>query len=821
VHRSVGVLLLLLSFCVSWPAWAHEPGTLPPADGPPRLKTFVEPAYPAEDRLHGIGGTVTLRLHIDAGGRVTAASVEHGIEPSIDQAALSAGRKLTFDPARQGGLAVPSVISFEYRFTPPGHTHALPVVTDQAAVERVSSDQVDTVSVVQSVDEERPLTAASARSVRQRDLARRPVNRPSDLLRVTPGLLVVQHAGGGKANQYLLRGVDADHGTDVAISYDGVPVNMVSHGHGQGFADTNFIIPELVERVDVAKGTYFVDKGDFATAGAVDLYSRDRGPSFVALQGGSFDTVRAVGIASPELGNAWHPLLAAEVMHTDGPFQNPERFAKYNLHCGLDYDAGEHSRIALSASAYHGTWNASGQLPGRAVAQGLVGFFGALDPSEGGESGRESVSVRYTLRPDPYRELQALAYLTFYDFDLYSNFTFFSRDPVDGDEIEQRDHRVVRGARASYRWMRQWRGVLFDSTLGGEARADSIANGLDHVRQRERLARVTDDAIEESALAVYARQEVQPLRWLRLVGGLRLDHYAFRVDDHLEDLATTGTATSGSRGAGRVSPKATVVLSPHRTTDVFLNFGYGFHSNDARGVIRSADAVTPLTRAIGYELGTRTHLADRRLELALALWGLDLDSETVWVGDEGTTESAGATRRLGLELEGRWEILPWLFADADLTASRARFRQNDGNGQAVALAPRLMFSGGLAALHPNGMRGGLRALYVAARPATPDGFLEAEGALLFDAFAAYRWRAFELSLTLENLTDRRYKSAQFATVTRLAGEAPTSAPPPPGACPPGTRAAADGKTGNFRGCQDLSFSPGNPFSLRLGATCYF
>jgi outer membrane receptor protein involved in Fe transport len=262
-------------------------------------------------------------------------------------------------------------------------------------------------------------------------------------------------------------------------------------------------------------------------------------------------------------------------------------------------------------------------------------------------------------------------------------------------------------------------------------------------------------------------------------------------------------------------------VSPLASTDVFVNFGYGFHSNDARGVVRSQDPVTPLARTMGYEVGARTRLLDRRLELAFALWGLDIDSETVWVGDEGTTEASGATRRLGVEGEARAEIRPWLFADADVTVSDAKFRDNAGNGRAVALAPRFTFSGGLAALHPSGLRGGLRGLHIAERPATEDGFLRAEAATLVELYAAYRWRSLELALTVENLLDRRYKAAQFATVTRLNNEAPTSAPPAAGACPPGARVSTNEQSGNFAGCEDVSFSPGNPLGVRVMATYYF
>jgi TonB family protein len=802
---------------------AAEPA-LPEPDGPPVLRHYAAPEYPPEGRAHNQGGVVTLRLHVGETGEVEEVAVERGLGPTFDQAARTAARELSFHPAHLGGRAVAATLYFEYRFTPPGHTHTGPTAATEAELmpggEPLQAEEIEHVTVVESVEEERPLTAASARTVRDRDLQLRPMQRPADLFRVTPGLLVVQHAGGGKASQYLLRGFDADHGTDVAFSLDGVPLNMVSHGHGQGFADPNWIIPELVERVEIAKGPYFVEHGDFSTAGAIDLVTRERSESFLSAGGGSFNSVRAVGIAAPALAAGWTPLLAAEMERTDGPFQNPEGFTRYDLFARLTRDIDPRSRLSVTASAYNGSWNASGQLPTRAVRAGLVDFYGALDPTEGGTSARDNLYLSYRLRPDPSSEFRALAYLCHYDFTLYSNFTFFSADPVNGDQIEQRDRRSLAGAQASSRWLRQWRGILFDSTLGGSARADAIASGLHHDRARERLATLVDDDVTETAIGLYAKEEVQLTRWLRLVGGLRLDHFTFRVDDHREDLGTTGSATSGARGASQVSPKGTVVLSPHATTDLFLNFGYGFHSNDARGVVRGTDPATPLTRSLGYEVGARSRLFARRLEVAMALWGIDLGSETVWVGDAGTTEAAGATRRLGVELEGRAELRPWLFADLDVTWSDARFRENAGNGGAVALAPRLTVSGGLSAQHPRGWRVGLRGLYIAARPATEDGFLQAGSTALVDLFAAQRYRSFELSLTVENLLDRRQASAQFATVTRLAGEPPTSAPPPPSACPPGTRAASD-QAGAFRGCEDLSFSPGNPLALRLMATYHF
>ncbi len=814
-------------------AYAHsdpeeEEPELPRTYSAPTLRKFVTPEYPEEQRQNGVGGTVTLRLRIDTNGDVVAADVVRGIAADFDQAALAAGRKLKFYPGHMSGQHVSSTIEFEYRFTPPGHTHTaaeLPAPPDSpVAVEPpvdehpIHLERLETLTL--SVAEERPLTAASARTVRDRDLKLRPMTRPGDLFRVTPGLMVVQHAGGGKANQYLLRGFDADHGTDVALTFDGLPLNMVSHGHGQGYADSNFVIPELIERVEVQKGPYFVEQGDFANAGSVDLVTRDRGESFVSFGGGSFDTLRSVAIAAPTVSDHFRPLLAIEAMQTNGPFENPERFKKYNLYSKITYDIDANSSLSLAASAYSGTWRASGQLPSRAVRDGRVGFFGTLDPTEGGSTSRENLYVTYKHRPSSQSEFKALAYLTRYDFKLFSNFTFLSRDPINGDQIEQSDNRSIVGTRASYRWLKQWGGILFDSTVGGSSRSDDIRNGLGYTRARERLQTVVDADIAQSSVGAYFKEEVQLAPWLRLVGGLRTDHFKFRVDDNLANLAVPGESTSGIRGAVRTNPKASVIVSPTRNLDLFMNFGKGFHSNDARGVVRRVDAVTPLTTTLGYEVGARTRLLNRRLELAAALWGLDIASETVWVGDEGTTEASGATRRVGVEVEGRWEILPWLFADLDVTATNAKFRENAGNGNAIALAPRLTMSGGISALHRSGVRGALRGLYIAERPATEDNFLRAEAITLIDAFAAYRWRAFEVSLTIENVINRRYKAAQFATVTRLPGEPSTEAPPPAGACPGGSRSATN-EAGNFQGCEDVSFSPGNPFGARLMAAYYF
>ena len=670
---------------------------------------------------------------------------------------------------------------------------------------------------------ERPLSAASSLTVRENDLRLRPIQRTADLLRVAPGLITIQHAGGGKASQFLLRGFDADHGTDVALTLDGVPINLVSHAHGQGYADTSFIPPEIIDRVEVFKGPYFAELGDFATAGAINLVSKRRlDGCFASLQGGMYGTLRGVvGAGHSFLDGKLQALVVGEGSYSDGPFENPERWKKFNLFGKWTYRLSPGSSLSLAVTSYAGDWYASGQIPARAVDSGQLSRFGFIDPTEGGTSSRHSVYLSYQLK-DSDHDLSVLMFYTRYALRLYSNFTLFSKDAELGDGIEQADDRDLAGFRISYQRRARLGWLGLDTSIGASGRFDGIHNSLHRQLARQRLAPISDHDIRESSLALYAKEELRFSRWVRLIAGLRADYFTFDVSDRRADpsaMAPASDVTSGVRGEVLVSPKATLVVSPHRAVDLFANVGRGFHSNDARGVVRGVDPVTPLTAAWGYELGARTRLWNR-LDLAASLWGLDLDSELVWVGDEGTTEASSATRRLGFEFEGRLRITSFLFADLDLTLNDAKFVQNAGNGGSVALAPRVTVAAGLSAQLPWGLRGALRFTGIDARPATEDGFLTAQGVYLLDAFVSYRYRFIELGLSVENLTNAAYRSAQFATTSRLRTDAPNDAPPPPDACPSGTRAQTDGR-GFFSGCEDIHFTPGTPINIQARATVYF
>jgi outer membrane receptor protein involved in Fe transport len=677
-----------------------------------------------------------------------------------------------------------------------------------------------------------PMSAASSQVVRDRDLQLRPRMRPADIFEVAPGLIVVQHAGGGKANQYFLRGFDADHGTDLALSLDDVPINMVTHGHGQGYADPHFIIPELIERVEVREGPFFAQDGDFATAGAINLRLREAverssvmlEDSLVAnpaLGVGMLSNPRFLGILRTDAGPV-RGYLAAEFAHLDGPFLNPVNFNHVNVVGRWGLNLGTSANIALTAMSYTGAWNASGQIPTRLVGQPYEGRvfdqFDSVDPSEGGQSERHMVQAAFRARVGSGSELRLMAYAATYRLAIYSNFTFFLEDPVHGDQIEQTDARLMTGFRATWRNTATAGAWRFVTTAGATLRHDDIDNGLHHTVQRQRLEDRVVDSVQETALGVFAEEQVIPNRNVRFVLGLRADTFSFGVADTRPGVVVPDPSRNGVRQAQVLSPKATLVVSPVRgrnlDLDLYANFGRGFHSNDGRGTIISPSAalimqcadplrvpsgtrcpVSPLTVATGYELGVRARLFGS-IDLSVAGWLLDLDQETVWVGDEGTTDVAGATRRLGLTIEARVQILRWLWADADVSFVNAVYRR----GGAVALAPPFVLAAGLSARHPRGFFGAIRLRMIADRPADPDNNLHAQGFSIFSAQVGYRHAWYEVAALAENLLDATWREAQFEGDSRLRGE--------PSEC----------SATNPRCHTDIKYTAGTPFTATLRFT---
>lgn len=520
-----------------------------------------------------------------------------------------------------------------------------------------------------------PRTAASSTTLRSELFSHLFLASPGDVLRGVPGLVIAQHGGGGKADQYLIRGVDADHGTDVHVSVDAIPVNMVSHAHGQGYADLHFVISETIDRIEVYKGPYYPQFGNLATAGAIQLVTRDRfDRPFFLLQGGSFGTGRAAFGVSPAQAPAW---LAGEIVVTDGPFRHPQDFSRLNIAGKWRSAMRPDQALTLSAAGYRAGWNASGQVPARLVASGRFDRFDAIDPSEGGETARAHASADYEARIGS-RRVSAQAYVVDYSLDLFSNFTFFARDPERGDGILQRDRRSVWGGRAAIVNPHMLGRVPAVATVGTDWRRDGIDVSLLYQQQRRPAATVTDSQIHEHDFGLYLQEEIIVSDRVRAITGVRHDRFAF-------DVAAKNRGPAGTESAAISAPKASVILTPTGNPDfqLFANYGRGFHSNDARAVV--SDPTAPVLPASnGYEVGTRRTLG-RRAELSATWWLLDLESEFRWIGDEGVTEAAGATRRQGIEIEARSRLTDTLWAEVDMTASRGRYRDT---GDAIARAPR-------------------------------------------------------------------------------------------------------------------------------------
>ncbi len=642
------------------------------------------------------------------------------------------------------------------------------------------------------VEAAKPISAVSQLSIRERDLALRPLPTPEDVLRVVPGLVIGQHAGGGKADQLFVRGFDADHGTDFSVNVDGIPANLVSHAHGQGYADLHWLIPETLVSADTRKGPYFADQGDFGTAGSVNFITRERfDRPAVQVEGGQFATYRILAAGSPEVFG-FTSVLAGEAYATDGPFEDPQDLRRFNGFGKLTRKLSGETTLSLGFTAYDGSWNASGQIPERAVESGALDRFGAVDPTEGGDSSRYSLRADWTSTPTASSARQFQLFGVRYTLDLFSNFTFFANDPVNGDGIEQIDDRMFYGAQVSQRWVATRGGMVFETRAGGALRYDDADVSLYHRQERDRLSVINDATVREGSAGIWAEEQVSFNRHLRGVAGLRYDYFEFDVESHLP--ASASQVQSGEDTETLLQPKASLIVSLPQSTDLFMNYGVGFHSNDARSTVINQSGVTALPEAVGCELGMRTRPEawKSRVDLALSLWRLDLENEFVYIGDEGGTEVRGPSRRQGVELELRAQLAPWLWADADYSFSRAEFEET---GEPVPLAPRHVASGGFTVVTNNGWKGSLRARYLSRRPAIEDESFVTAPYTVLDARLGYVRGPVEIFLNVENLTDADFREAQFYNESRLPSE-PVPVP-------------------------DIHFTPGNPRNVRVGVAYRF
>jgi outer membrane receptor protein involved in Fe transport len=650
---------------------------------------------------------------------------------------------------------------------------------------------------------QQPASTASEQTIRQRDFELRPTTTPSDILRLVPGLFIAQHQGGGKADQIFLRGFDADHGTDVAVFIDGIPVNFVSHGHGQGYADLHWLIPEMVDHVEVYKGPYFVQFGDFDTAGAVNIITKRRGKDTTfTITGGSYNQQRYLGILSPPEGTPLSPFIGVEAYHDLGPFKNPENFNRLNMMSKFTLLSTANSNFSLLGTFFKSNWNASGEIPARLVRSGLLGRWDAVDNSEGGKTQRHNANLQYNYS-DANQSFNAQTWISYYTFDLFSNFTFSETNPFPvGDEIEQTDRRVLGGTYLNYRRNYSLFDMPNETLVGFSSRSDRAHVSLFTATRRERTSTTTDSFIKQNSFAWYAQQELRPASWFRTQIGVRLDKFYFNVrDDGTPADPTTGSINGRDQGF-IANPKLNVILTPvaentwQKRSEFYINFGGGYHSNDAREVVSSTDNKAVLPRALGGELGFRTKLFDR-FDIGIDYWRLHLDSELVWAGDDGTTEPKGKTQRQGIEGEFRYQILDWLSADLDTSYTWAKFVKT---GEAVPLAPKFLAYGGLTARHSSGLEGRIQMRSVGDRWGDEARTSTIHGYTIFDLLTKYKWGRYEFLFSIINIANKKWRAAQFFHDSQLQGDPRFPNEPAP--------------------VNDIHFTPGEPLTIKVGMTIH-
>ena len=617
--------------------------------------------------------------------------------------------------------------------------------------------------------------SANAGLVTQQQLEARTVYRAGEILEAVPGLIVSQHSGEGKANQFYLRGFNLDHGTDLRTTVDGMLVNQRSHAHGQGWTDLNFLIPELASRLDYRKGPYYAAEGDFASAGAASVVYANRLDAGIASVGIGQNGYRRTLLAdSPALGSG-NLLYALELFHNDGPFTRGDDYRKING--VLRYGQGnEANGFNVTAMAYRGRWNATDQIPRRAVDAGELGRFDTIDASDGGIAHRYSLSSAWH-RSDASGSTSINAYMIHNKLDLYSNFTYFLDDPVNGDQFNQADRRTTLGLNASRTIPTPFLGKESDTTFGLQVQNDNIHNGLYNTAARERRSTTRQDHIVESSAGVYLENTTRWADKFRTVAGLRQDFYRFDVDG--DNPANAGRASDSI-----ASPKLSLIFGPWAKTEYYFNTGTGFHSNDARGATITVDPrdpstpaerVAPLVRSKAVEVGARTEIIPG-LQSSLSLYRLDFDSELLFVGDAGTTEASRPSRRYGIEFNNYFKPTRWLTIDADLAFARARFRDADVTGSRIPGAVEGVASIALAVDQVGPYFGALQLRYFGPRPLSEDNSVRSKGTTTLNGRIGYRINP-KMRIELEgfNLTDRRDSAIDYYYPSRLATEAAGSA----------------------------------------------
>jgi hypothetical protein len=579
--------------------------------------------------------------------------------------------------------------------------------------------------------------AASQGAVTAAQFDVRPIQRPGEILETVPGMVISQHSGEGKANQYYLRGFNLDHGTDFATTVAGVPVNMPTGAHAHGYADVSFLIPELVSGVQYSKGPYFADEGDFSAAGAANINYINRIARPVStFSAGNDGWARAFAAASPQVGGGYL-LGALEVNHNDGPWVRPDDYQKLNT--VVRYSRGDNRNgFSVTGMGYWADWDSTDQVAGRAIDNGQISRFGFLDASDGGQANRQSVAAEYQ-RSNGSSSLRATGFVLRNSLNLFSNFTYFLDDPEHGDQFEQAERRVAAGGRVTYRRLGHFFERHTESAVGVQLRRDWLDPvGLYHNEARARLSTTREDRVGQTMAGVYAQTEIEWTRSFRTTFGLRADRYQF-------DVESDNPLNSGRGSDGLASPKFGAVFGPWSGTEIYANAGMGFHSNDARGAaIRVdpssgdlVDRVTPLVRAKGAEIGLRT-VRIPGVQSTVALWYLGLDSELLFVGDAGTTEAGRPSRRVGIEWSNYGRVTPWLTWDADLAWTNARFADDDPAGDRIPGALDRVISAGVTAEAKQPIFGSLRVRHFGPRALIEDASVSSSSTTLWNGEIGYR-----------------------------------------------------------------------------------
>jgi outer membrane receptor for Fe3+-dicitrate len=622
------------------------------------------------------------------------------------------------------------------------------------------------------------------------DLQTNSVRSSQEILQRVPGLFIGQHAGGGKAEQIFLRGFDIDHGTDITLRVDGMPVNMVSHAHGQGYADLHFLIPETIEKIDFGKGPYYADQGNFNTAGYVEFKTKDRlDQSSVGVEVGSFNTQRLVGLfdllSKKEKQSAY---LASEFLLSDGPFDSPQNFNRINVMGKYTVDFQNNDRISILASRFQSKWDASGQIPQRLVDNGTISRFGAVDDTEGGSTSRTNLSFTHVKTLDK-AYVKTQAYFNQYTFELFSNFTFFLEDPINGDQIRQFEDRKIYGVHSTIFHSLRVGDVNLDLSSGVGLRYDDV-NNVELSRTANRKTTLENLAlgqVDETNLYGFINAEFDLGKWM-INPALRLDYLNF---DYVDQITPAYTSLSESKAF--VSPKLNIIYNPNNKWHLFFKSGLGFHSNDTRVVVaQQGEEILP--GAYGLDLGAIWKPIPR-LWINTALWYLFLEQEFVYVGDAGVVEPSGKTERKGIDFGFRYQLTDRLFCNWDINYTDARSTEADKEESYIPLAPELTTAGGISYKHPGGFTGGLRMRYLKDRPANESNTIIAEGYFITDLNLSYDFGNIRLGFAVENLFDSEWNETQFATESRLFNE------PLP--------------------VEEIHFTPGTPLNIRGSLTYNF